>query len=47
MIGEKVHREKALNFSVRNSLPQTGSLHHRVAEAATSSFDILERVALS
>jgi hypothetical protein len=36
-----VRREKALDSSGCHSRPQPGSLHHRVAEAATSSFDFL------
>jgi hypothetical protein len=32
--GVTVRREKALDFSGCNSRPETGSLHHAVAEAA-------------
>jgi hypothetical protein len=46
-IGEKVRREKALGFSACNSRQQTGLLHHPVAEAATSIFDLSKRGALS
>jgi hypothetical protein len=31
IVGVMVRREKALDFSGRNSSPQTGSLHHPVA----------------
>jgi hypothetical protein len=47
VVGEKVRREKPLDFGGCNSRPQTGSLHHPVAEAATSSFDVLKRGAIS
>ena len=39
--------EKALDFSECNFRPATGSLHHPVAEAATSNFDVPKRGAFS
>jgi hypothetical protein len=42
-----VRREKALDFDECNSRPETGSLHHPVAEAAISNFDLLKRVVVS
>ena len=46
-VGEKVRRGKARDSNGRKSRPETGSLHHPVAEAAISSFDPLNRGALS
>jgi hypothetical protein len=41
MIGDKVPREKALDFGGCNFRPQTGSLNP--VAAATSSFHLLKR----
>ena len=46
MTGVTVPREEALGFSGGNSRPGTGSLHP-AAEAATSSFHLLNRGTLS
>ena len=42
MVGVTVHREEPLDSSGCNSRPETGSLHDPVAEAASSSVDVLE-----
>jgi hypothetical protein len=43
----KVRRRRRWTSTGAKSGPETGSLHHPVAEAAISSFDLLKRGAFS